>query len=480
MAHFSSSICRFQSQWIKARGECYTRRMGVFKSYDIRGIYNREWDKDLAYRIGFYLPSLLETRQILVGRDARESSVEIFEALSRGIRDAGCNATDIGLCSTPSVYFATAHFDYGGSVMITASHNPPHYNGLKISRAQAIPVGYDTGLNRLEQMVLKEPTPVSATGKLDSLDIRQEYLQHLKPYTDAVREIEAVIDCSDGMASVFIHDVIRDLRGRIVTMYDRPDGSFPHPPPNPRIETNLADVKQRTLAEKADLGICFDGDGDRVMFVDEAGRFVSPDLIIALLGLHFFRQSDQDHRAEAVTYDVRTSRSVVEYVQALGGKPVICKVGHSHAKKLLRDSRGIYGGELAGHYYFRDNYFCDSGMIAALLVLAILSREKRPFSELVAEIVKYHYSGEINFKTEAKDRIIQAVLSEYGAQPEARLTDIDGIRLDFPEWWFNLRKSNTEPYLRLVVEASSAQQLAERTEQLKSRFRELDPELEEE
>jgi phosphomannomutase len=454
--------------------------MGVFKSYDIRGIYNREWDKDLAYRIGFFLPALLETKRILVGRDARESSVEIFETLSRGMRDAGCDVTDIGLCCTPSVYFATAHFEYGGSVMITASHNPSQYNGLKISRAQAIPVGYDTGLNRLEQMIRQEPFPVSAPGKLNTLDIRRAYLEHLEPYIQAVRGIKAVIDCSDGMASVFIHDVMRNLQGEVITMYDKPDGSFPHHPPNPLIEANLADVKQRTLAEGADLGICFDGDGDRVMFVDEAGRFVSPDLIIALLGLHFFRHSGQDHSGEVVTYDIRTSRSVVEYIEALGGKPVICRVGHSHAKKLLRDTRGIFGGELAGHYYFRDNYFCDSGMIAALLVLAILSREKRSFSQLVAEIIKYHYSGEINFKTDAKDSIIEAVLSEYGSQPGARLTDIDGIRLDFPDWWFNLRKSNTEPYLRLVVEASSAEQLIERTEKLKSRFRELDPEIEEE
>ncbi len=463
-----------------AGGGCYNRPMGVFKSYDIRGIYNREWDKELAYRIGFFLPALLETDRILVGRDARESSGEIFEALSRGMRDTGCEVTDIGLCSTPAVYFATAHFGYGGSVMITASHNPPHYNGLKISRAQAIPVGYDTGLNRLEQMVQGELSPAPAPGNLRALDIRRAYLKHLQPYIKAVKGIKAVIDCSDGMASVFIHDVMRDLQGRIITMYDRPDGSFPHHPPNPLIESNLADVKKRTLAEKADLGICFDGDGDRVMFVDETGRFVSPDLIIAVLGLHFFRQSAKDHRGEVVTYDVRTSRSVVEYVQALGGKPVVCKVGHSHAKKLLRDTQGIYGGELAGHYYFRDNYFCDSGMIAALLVLAILSREKRPFSELVSEINKYHYSGEINFKTTAKDHIIQAVLSEYGVLPGARLTDIDGIRLDFPDWWFNLRKSNTEPYLRLVVEASSAQALAERTGSLRSRFRDLDPRLEEE
>lgn len=453
--------------------------MGVFKSYDIRGVYNQEWDRDLAYRIGFFLPALLETDRILVGRDARASSEEVFEALSRGMMDAGCDVTDIGLCSTPSVYFATAYFDYGGSVMITASHNPPQYNGLKISRAMAIPVGYDSGLNRLERMVGEQPSPVTSPGKLSTLDIRNAYLEHLAPYVEAVQGVKAVIDCSDGMASVFIHDVLRNVRGQIITMYDRPDGTFPHHPPNPLIEANLADVKRRTLAEKADLGICFDGDGDRVMFVDEGGRFVSPDLIIALLGLHFFQHSGRNCSGEAVTYDVRTSRSVVEYVKALGGKPVICKVGHSHAKKLLRDSNGIYGGELAGHYYFRDNYFCDSGMIAALLVMGILSKIKRSFSELVSQIVKYHYSGEINFKTEAKDRIIQAIQSEYSALPGAKLTDIDGIRLDFPDWWFNLRKSNTEPYLRLVVEASSADQLAERTDQLKSRFFELDPELEE-
>jgi phosphomannomutase len=452
--------------------------MGVFKSYDIRGIYNREWDGELAYRIGFFLPELLNSKGILVGRDARTSSEEVFQHLSRGIREAGCDVTDIGLCSTPSVYFATAHYEFDGSVMITASHNPPEYNGLKISRAKAIPVGYETGLNRLEEMVEGEISPSSTPGALSTLDIRSTYLEHLEPYIQAVGKIKAVIDCSNGMASVYIHDVVERLKGEIVTIFDQPDGTFPHHPPNPLIEANLADVKQRTLKESAELGICFDGDGDRVMFVDETGRFVSPDLIIALLGLYFFRGGA--HRGQAVTYDVRTSRSVVEYVQAMGGKPVICRVGHSYAKKLLRDTNGIYGGELAGHYYFRDNYYCDSGMIAALLVLAILSREKRSFSELIAEIARYHYSGEINFKTEAKDRVIQSILKEYGSRPGVKCTDIDGIRLDYPDWWFNLRKSNTEPYLRLVVEASSAKQLSARTGELRKRFQELDPQLEEE
>jgi phosphomannomutase len=424
--------------------------MGVFKSYDIRGIYNEEWDSDLAYRIGFYLPHLLETDRILVGRDARESSGEIFDTLSRGIRDAGCDVTDIGLCSTPSLYFATAHFDYGGSVMITASHNPPHYNGFKISRAQAVPVGYDTGLDRLEQMVRQPPSPVSAPGKSSTLDIRRAYLRHLEPYIEAVGEIQAVIDCSDGMASVFIHDVTRNVQGRIITMYDQPDGKFPHHPPNPLIEANLTDVKQRTLAEKADLGICFDGDGDRVMFVDENGRFVSPDLIIALLGLHFFRQSGRDHSGEVVTYDVRTSRSVVEYVEALGGKPVICKVGHSHAKKLLRDTGGIYGGELAGHYYFKENWYVDSAALALVRFLEILSSSGKKASELVDAVARYPSTGETNFEVEDKDAVIDRISKEFS---DAEQNMLDGLTCEYPDWWLNLRKSNTEPLLRLIVEA---------------------------
>jgi len=454
--------------------------MSVFKSYDIRGVYGTQWDRETAYRIGFFLPRLLETDRILVGRDARLSSPEVFDALSRGIVSAGCDVADIGLCTTPAVYFATARFGFGGGVMITASHNPPEYNGLKVSRAQAVPVGYDTGLDRLERLIEGRIEPAPRTGRIERLEIRREYLEHLAGFEEGIRGVKAVVDCSDGMASVFIHDVIRNLDAEIITMYDSPDGSFPHHPPNPLIEANLADVKRRTLEEKADLGICFDGDADRVMFVDEKGAFVSPDLVIGLLGLHFFRHSGGDHRGEAVTYDVRSSRSVVEFIEALGGRPKICKVGHSHAKRLLRETNGIFGGELAGHYYFRDNYFCDSGMIAALLVLSVLSREKTSFSELVGRVKRYHFSGEMNFKTDAKDRIIERILGEYGARPQAAVTDIDGIRVDYPQWWFNLRKSNTEPYLRLVVEAQTAPQLEARTGELIAAMRTLDPELERE
>ena len=442
--------------------------MSVFKSYDIRGVYRKEWDRESAYKIGFFLPALLNAHNILVGRDARESSEEIFEALSLGIREADCDVTDIGLCSTPSLYFATARFRFAGSVMITASHNPPEYNGLKISRKDAVPVGYETGLNELERMVSGKIIPAGKKGVFHTLDIRKEYLAHLEPFMLGTDKVRAVVDCSDGMASVFIHDVIKRLKAEVTTMYDRADGRFPHHPPNPLVEENLNDLKKRTLAEKADLGICFDGDADRVMFVDEKGRFISPDLITALLGLYFFKDTG---KGEVVTYDVRSSRSVVDFIRRLGGTPVICKVGHSHAKKLLRERKGIFGGELAGHYYFRDNYYCDSGMIAALIVLSVLSGEKVPLSRLIKRIKKYHFSGEINFHVRDKDRLIHSILADYR---DGSLTDIDGIRLDFPGWWFNLRKSNTEPYLRLVVEAETKKELKSRTGELTARIEALD------
>jgi phosphomannomutase len=466
--------------------------MGIFKSYDIRGVWGREWDAAQAYRIGRSLPALLEASDILVGRDARESSPAVFEALSRGILEAGCDITDIGLATTPSVYFATAFYRYSGSVMITASHNPAEYNGLKISRAQAVPVGYGSGLEELERLsaaAATPPGPGTAAGRapvppgparrgaLKRLDIHGDYLRHLSAYREGIHGIKAVVDCSDGMASLYIHDLARGLEPALVTMYDRPDGRFPHHPPNPLVEANLADLKERTLREKAALGICFDGDADRVMFVDEGGRFVSPDLIIGLLGLAFFRHRREDHRGEVVSYDVRSSRGVVEYLAELGAEPVMCPVGHSFAKRLLRERDGLFGGELAGHYYFREHFYCDSALMAALLVLGILTREGRPLSELVAAISRYHSSGELNFHVEDKDRIIAGVRERYR---DGRLNELDGIRVDYPSWWFNLRKSNTEPLLRLVLEAGSREELERRTAELKALFRSLDPSIAEE
>jgi phosphomannomutase len=270
------------------------------------------------------------------------------------------------------------------------------------------------------------------------------------------------------MAGTEIHDVARLTGANLLLMYDTPDGRFPHHEPNPLDERNLADLRSRVVQEHADLGVCFDGDADRAVFVDETGAPVSPDLITPILGRYFFRHAVPPAPAgSAVLYDVRSSRAVVEEIERLGGRPVMCKVGHSHAKKLLRETEGSFGGEFSGHYYFRDNYYCDSATIAFLVLLDVLAAEKTTLSALLREIRRYHGSGEINFIVEDKGAILERLRGRYA---DGRLTDLDGIRIDYPTWWFNVRPSNTEPYLRLVVEATTAAELAERTAELRTQI----------
>ena len=445
--------------------------MSIFKSYDIRGIFGREWDGGVARRIGAHLPALLDARKVIVGRDARLSSEEVHRELLRGLTESGCDVWDIGLCDTPAVYFSTAHFEAEGSVMITASHNPPEYNGLKVSRRRAVPVGYDTGLAELEKRVASGALPPRAarSGAVTALDMRPDYISHLAKFRSDLSSLKAIIDCSNGMVGLFLPDVLRGTGLRYSLMFEQPDGRFPNHAPNPLVESNLAAVKERVRREKADLGICFDGDADRVMFVDESGAFISPDLLIGFLGTHYFSLHPERRAGSSpvVTYDVRSSRGVVEYLEKLGARPTICKVGHSFAKKLLRDTDGITGGELAGHYYFRENFYCDSGMIAALLIMEVLAAAHRPFSRAVAEIGRYCFSGEINFEVPNGPQILARVRDDY---KDGALTDLDGIRIDFPDWWFNLRVSNTEPLLRLVVEARTPGEMQARKQELVGRI----------
>jgi phosphomannomutase len=440
--------------------------VSIFKSYDIRGAYGTDWDEAAVHAIGRHLPAILGARQIAVGRDVRLSSEEIFAALSRGIVEAGCDVVDVGLCDTPAVYFATAFYGLDGGVMITASHNPPRDNGLKVSGPGSVPVGYETGLARLQTLAAGPlSAPAARPGAIRELDIRRDYVAHLARFRADVSGLKVVIDCSNGMAGIYLHDALEGTGGHFTLMFEQPDGRFPNHPPNPLVEENLSALKARVAAEKADLGICFDGDADRVMFVDETGRFVSPDLLIGLIGTYYFRLHPERlaGASKAVTYDVRSSRGVVEFLRSLGAEPVICRVGHSHAKKLLRETKGIFGGELAGHYYFRENYCCDSGMIAAMIVLEALAADGRRFSELMAGISGYFFSGEMNFTVPNGGWIIERVRRDY---PDGTLTDIDGIRIDFPSWWFNLRTSNTEPLLRLVVEAGTKEGLEARKAEL--------------
>ena len=441
--------------------------MGAFHAYDIRGIWNVDFDKDTVYKVGFFLPTLLKTDHVVVGRDVRTSSPEIHDELLRGITDAGADVWDLGLSTTPMVYFATVFLKADASVQITASHNPPKYNGLKISRKDAVPVGGDTGLKDLERLT-KEAEVVAAEKKGTVKDysyVRNKYLDYLKGFAPDLTGLDISIDCSHGMANLIVKDLF--TTGTVHYLYDRFDGTFPAHEPNPLDEKNCKDIEKETVMNHSDVGVIYDGDADRVMFIDEKGRFIQPDYITAVLGLHY---SSIGAVGNALV-DIRTSRSTTEYLEKLGFRPEIWKVGHAFAKIRIRELDAVFGGELAGHYYFRRDFFnCDSGILASLLVLSVVKKlkdEGKTLSSLIDSIVKYANSGERNFKLDRKDEAIAEIYDRYvGKADPTRVLDFDGYRIEFPSWWFNVRKSNTEPYLRLVLEAATK-------EEMESRFKEI-------
>lgn len=433
--------------------------VGAFKAYDIRGIYNKDFNKDDVYKIGRFLPGLLKADKVLVGRDVRETSPEVYDSLTDGITDSGIDVYDMGLATTPMVYFTTARHQFPASVQITASHNPKEYNGLKISKTGALPVGYESGLAELEQLVHSGPLakPAASKGKIREYNVKQEYIDYMKQFAPSTG-MKVGVDCSNGMAALVIRDI---LGAGPHYIYDTLDGTFPNHEPNPLIEENVADLKELVQSKSLDAGIIFDGDADRVMFTDERGRFISPDLIIGVIA-HFYLKKESGY----VLHDIRTSRSVSEYIRSFGSTPYMWKVGHAYAKVKLRELKAIFGGELAGHYYFRDFYHCDSGILAALIVLDVLEQmnaEGKSFSHVIAEISKYAYSGEINFKIEEKEKAMEALKAAFTENEEpTAVHDFDGYRIEFPEWWFNVRPSNTEPYLRLVAEAENEEMLSEK------------------
>lgn len=439
--------------------------MKAFHAYDIRGIYNQDFNKDDVYKIGFFLPKLLKTNRVLVGRDVRTSSPEIFEYLCRGITDAGSDVYNLGLATTPMVYFATAKFDFEASVQITASHNPKEYNGLKISRKNALPVGYNSGLADLEKMIQSEQViPSEKKGKIIDFDVKKDYLNFLLKYKNDCSNLKIGIDCSNGMAALLIKDIFGNSP---LYIYDELDGTFPNHEANPLVAENIVDLQKLVRNNKLDIGLIFDGDGDRVMFVDENGTFISPDLIIALLGHYFVEERGEKGK---ILVDIRTSKAVSEYVAQWGIETEIWRVGRAFAAHKLREINGIWGGELAGHYYFRDFFYSDSGLLAAILVVNILAKLKKQgisASQIISKIKKYESSGEINFKLAQKKEAIEAVVEEFKKENPLKIMDFDGYRLEFEGWWFNIRPSNTEPYLRLLVEATNKELLDEKVNHLK-------------
>ena len=446
--------------------------MAFFKAYDMRGTFGVDFTLDMIYRIGRWLPAIawkgaLPARplRVLIGHDARLTSTTIRDELRRGLIESGCAVDDMGMTTTPMVYFGTVQGDYDFSVQITASHNPKGDNGLKVSGKGAVPISYESGLRELETRVTSGELPEASgtVGTCNPVAFREAFIEWLRNWKLDFSGLRFAVDCSDGAAGI----LARDLFGKdALYINDTPDGNFPNHSPNPLAKESREEIANLVREQKLDAGMIFDGDGDRVMFVDETGDFVQPDYLIPVIARHFLPSEP----GATVIYDVRTSRGAIEALLADGAQARMGKVGHTFAKALLRETGAVCGGELAGHYYFRDFFCCDSAELAAIVILAALADAKRKgvsFRELMAPIRKYANSGECNYHVTDKAAATAAVLKAAGAfgTPQAR-SDIDGTRQDYADGWLCVRESNTEAYLRLIAEAHDAALLKERMAQL--------------
>jgi len=440
--------------------------MGIFKAYDIRGIYPDELDEALAEKIGRAAARLFQGRTVAVGRDMRVAAPAIAAALIRGLTTAGKHVVDIGMVTTPMVPFAVATLDCDGGIMVTASHNPKDYIGFKLTARGAEPVAYGSGIERLERWVADDDLPKAAKpGSVATRDILPQYIDHLLAAAEGIEGLKIVVDAGNGMAGWLMPPLFERVPGaEVVPLYFEPDGTFPHHEANPLKPENLADLQRKVVETEAHLGVAFDGDGDRVAFVDERGAAVACDIITALIA----RETLRKHPGAAILYDLRSSWAVPEEIKAAGGVPVMTRVGHSYIKRAMRDCDAAFGGELSGHYYFRENFYCDSGAFALLKVLSLVSRERKPLSELVRPIQRYYGSGEINSQVIDKDAKIEEIARTYAG---GKATRLDGLTVEFDDWWFNVRPSNTEPVLRLVVEAKSRETMEARRDALVAQIR---------
>jgi len=446
----------------------------IFKAYDIRGIYPDQIDEEGAWKIGYataqFLRSLLSgyergqanAQSVCVGRDMRTHSEALSKALIRGMNSTGANIIDIGIIDTPQMYFAINHLGTCGGVQVTASHNPAKYNGFKISGLQAKPVGANTGLKEIEHIAMALlHTKGKVNGTIEKCDLTEGYKNHvLKFLNPKIKQLKIAIDASNGMAGKTVPAVFGDLPIEIIEINFKHDGTFKHEP-NPLVEKNLAQLKDVVKREKCDFGVCFDGDADRLIMVDENGTTIGCDLLTALMAPYFLKQNPKS----TIVYGVRCSLVVAEEILKHGGTPRRERVGHAFMKKALRDSHAVFGGELSGHFYYRDNYYADSGVITLVHMLNIVSQSDKPISKLVEPLRRYHSSGEINFKVNDKQGSMDELAKKY---KDAEIDYLDGVTVRYKDWWFNCRPSNTEPLLRLNVETKSAEDLKEKLAELEN------------
>ena len=441
----------------------------IFKAYDIRGTYPDQLDADVARRVGAAFAAFAGAPTVLVARDMRPSGEELLAAFAAGVTSQGVDVVDLGLASTDLLYFAAGRLDAPGAVF-TASHNPAGYNGIKLCLAGAAPVGEESGLLEVRAGTATGLAPAARTGSVTRRDLLGDYAAHVRSFVDTsvLAPLRIVVDSANGMGGHVAPAVLDGLPFHVTWLYQELDGTFPNHPADPLDPANLVDLQAAVVEHGADIGLAFDGDADRVFLVDEAGRGVSGSLTTALLAKGILAT----HPGETVLHNLICSRAVPEVIREAGGTPVRTKVGHSFIKAVMAETGAVFGGEHSAHYYFRDNYRADSGLIAALIVLEQLSASGCTLSELVAPLDRYAASGEINSTVADADAALARVTAAF---PQAQVDDTDGRTFDLGDWWFNLRRSNTEPLLRLNLEAPDRASCDARTEQVLALVRQTEP-----
>src|SRR6266496_1196224 len=443
----------------------------IFKAYDVRGVYPDEFDDDAAFRIGRAFAAWLravgiEAERVAMGRDARASSPALSDAFAEGLTGSGVGVADLGLSTTDMVYFASGRLDLPGA-MFTSSHNPPRYNGLKLCRPGAAPIGVETGLQEIRDLAEQEHGERGAgQGRREHVEMLEQYLEHVLSFADvdAMSPLVVAADAANGMAGLVVPTLFERLPCKLVPLYMELDGTFPNHPADPIVPENQADVKRAVTESGADLGLAFDGDADRVFLVDEHAQGVSGSLVTALVAEGMLERNP----GARILYNLICSRTVPEVIREHGGEPIRTRVGHSYIKKTMAETGAVFGGEHSGHYYFRDHYNADSGLVASMVVMDQMSKAGKPLSELLAPLRRYSDSGEINTEVADQKAVMERISRAY---PEDRRDRLDGLTVEFDDWWFNVRPSNTEPLLRLNVEASTSEQLREKTAEVLSLIR---------
>ncbi len=440
-------------------------RIKSFKAYDIRGKAPSELNTDLAYKIGRAYASYLGAKKIVIGHDVRKSSGELSEALAKGLTDSGTDVIDIGLCGTEMIYFGTPHLNADGGIMITASHNPPEYNGMKFVKRASVPVGYDSGLNEIEKMILKNDVGVKSKnpGKVFTADIMEDFISNLRQFYDAgkIKPLKVVVNAGNGCAGLSLNAIEGDLPVKMIKIFNEPDPDFPNGVPNPLLPENRQTTIDAVKKNNADLGVAWDGDYDRCFFFDEKGNFIEGYYIVGLLAKSILKK----YPGEKIVHDPRLTWNTLEVVGKAGGEAVQSVSGHAFIKQKMREVNAVYGGEMSAHHYFRENSYSDSGMIPFLLIMQLMSEENKKLSELVGAMIEaYPCSGEINSTIDNPQEKLREIDKKY---PGGKRDHSDGLSVEYDRWRFNLRISNTEPIIRLNVESRADKKLMEeKTEEL--------------